>query len=281
MTHSKGNEMVTGYLHPNYAESFAEFGTPRQLPQSQGWILERKIPGFSYRDAMGCYPLFNCLDWSQIPADLDSMQDELVSLALVTDPFGEYDLAWLHQCFKDVVIPFKEHFIIDLQHPLNKLGGKSRRKHARRALRKVEVEVCEDPLKHLAEWSGLYAHLIERHNIRGMRAFSKKAFSMQLNIPQTVMLRAIYEGTTVGAQLYYLQGDVVHCHLGANSEMGYEVGATYALDWFSFEYFADKARWLDIGGGAGVSNNGTDGLSQYKRGWSTETQTTYFLWPDF
>jgi hypothetical protein len=265
-----------GYMHPEYAQSLAEFGTPRLLPRCGGWILERRIPGFPHQDAMGCYPLFCCRDWSQLYADLEEIGEELVSLALVTDPFGEYDTAYLHHCFKDIVIPFKEHFIVDLRRPLNEIGGKRRRKHARRALRTVQVEVCQEPIQFVETWVSLYANLIERHNIRGIRAFSRTNFAKQLSLPGVVVLQAMYEGRVIAAQLYLIQGNVVHCHLGASTEIGYEVGATYALDWFSIEYFADKARWLNLGGGAGIQSDGTDGLRQYKQGWATETRTAYF-----
>jgi len=268
--------MVTGYLHPQYAESLSEFGTLRELPRCGGWVLQRQIPRDHGCDAMGCYPLFVCRDWSQLHADLEEIGDELVSLALVADPFGDYDAAYLQRCFKDVVIPFKKHYIVDLQRPLNEIGGKRHRKHARRALRTVQVKACEEPTQFVETWLRLYTLLVERHNIEGIRAFSKTAFAKQLSIPGTVALQAVHEGTIVGAQLYFTQGDVVHCHLGASSQVGYEVGATYALDWYSIEYFAHKARWLDLGGGAGIASNGMDGLSQYKRGWSTDTRTTYF-----
>jgi hypothetical protein len=29
-------------------------------------------------------------------------------------------------------------------------------------------------------------------------------------------------------------------------------------------------HWLDLGGGAGINNNCIDGLSLYKKGWSTK-----------
>lgn len=99
--------MVYGYLHRRYAESFIGFGTPRELPRCGGWILERKIPGFSYHDGMGCYPIFACMDWSQLHIDLGHIGDDLVSLALVTDPFGEYDEALLNRSFGERVFPFK------------------------------------------------------------------------------------------------------------------------------------------------------------------------------
>jgi len=268
--------MVTGYLHPLYLESLSEWGSPRKLPRSGGWILERQIPESSYRDAMGCYPMFFCQDWSQLYVDLEEIGDELVSLALVTDPFGDYDEAYLKRCFKDVVIPFKKHYIVNLNFPINEIGNARHRKHARRALKAVQVQVCEDPIQFIETWSKLYEQLIVRHNIEGIRAFSKTAFAKQLSIPGTIMLQAVYQGVTVGAQLYFMQGEVVHCHLGASSQAGYEVGASYALDWFSIEYFATKARWLDLGGGVGIASEGMDGLSQYKQGWSTDTRTIFF-----
>jgi hypothetical protein len=51
---------------------------------------------------MGCYPLFACQEWSQLNADLEGVAGELVSLALVTDPFGEYDLTDLRGCLRIV-----------------------------------------------------------------------------------------------------------------------------------------------------------------------------------
>ncbi len=60
----------TGYLNQAYAHSLSEFGNPRLLPQSQGSILEREILESSYRDAMGCYPLFACKDWAHLSEDI-------------------------------------------------------------------------------------------------------------------------------------------------------------------------------------------------------------------
>jgi hypothetical protein len=225
---------------------------------------------------MGCYPLFACQDWSQLYLDLEAVGEDLVSLALVTDPFGDYDESYLQRCFGDVVIPFKDHYVVDLARPMNEIGGRRRRKHARRALRKIQVEVSEEPTQFAEEWMALYNVLIERHNIRGLRAFSRTAFTTQLAIPGMAMFRAVYQGTVVGAQLNLVQGDVVYAHLAAFSQVGYQVGASYALDWATIEYYVDKARWLDLGGGVGLAKDAVDGLSQYKQGWCTGTRTAYF-----
>ena len=69
---------MTGYLHPLYAESLAEFGAPRRLARCGGHLLARKIPGGDGHDAMGCYPLFCCPDWSGLRDDLEEARDQLV-----------------------------------------------------------------------------------------------------------------------------------------------------------------------------------------------------------
>src|SRR5215813_2398166 len=115
---SSTNEALTGYLHPEYARSLAEFGTPRQLNASGSWILERSIPGTPDLDAMGCYPIFACANWSGLRADVENLPDSIVALAVVTDPFGVYDLALLSECFPHRVKPFKQHYVIDLSREL-------------------------------------------------------------------------------------------------------------------------------------------------------------------
>lgn len=69
---------------------------------------------------------------------------------------------------------------------------------------------------------------------------------------------------------------MAYSHLTAFSELGYMLRASYALYWFAIERFSDKVRWIDLGGGAGVRSKDTDGLSTFKRGWSTGTRPAYF-----
>ena len=268
---------LAGYLHPDYAASLAEFGAPRELPRCKGWVLVRSVAGSSHRDAMGCYPLFACQDWSRLHEDLETLEG-LVSLALVTDPFGDYSPDYLRRCFPDVMRPFKEHYVIDLSaSPLDSVCRHHRR-YARKALRHVVVERCEEPLAFLDDWVRLYDHLIERHRIRGIPAFSRRAFEIQLQVPGLIAFRAVYGGKTVGMLLWYVQGEVGYYHLGASSPAGYEQRASFALFWRAFEYFIERAdlRWLNLGAGAGLKRNVADGLSRFKRGWATGTRTAYF-----
>lgn len=268
-------ETPTGYLHPEYAESLREFGEPRALPACGGWVLERPIPGSTAVDASGCYPFFACRDWSRLPEDLDQAGRTWVTLSFVADPFGAFDPAELRRGL-DLVVPFKERYVVDLSRPASEIGSEHHRRYAERALRKVRVDVCPDPAAHLQEWVELYAHLIRKHEIRGIRAFSPRAFERQLRIPGLVMFRAVCEGQTAGLDLWYVQGDVAYGHLVACSPLGYAARASYALKWTLIRYFAGKARWIDLGGGAGAAGSGDDGLSQFKKGWATGTRTTWF-----
>lgn len=266
---------VTGYMHPGHAESLAEFGTPRELPDSGGWLLERAIPGFGSHDAMGGYPLFACRDWSVLQTDLNDLEGELVSVALVTDPFGNFDRELLDECF-DVVIRFKEHFVADLSEPPGAIASKHHHKYALKALEEVNVQVCSEPLELLDEWVSLYGTLTERHGISGIRAFSRTAFEKQLAVPGMVALRAERDGVAVAANLFFVQGETAYDHLTASSSEGYECRASYALKWCAMQYFRGKVRWIDWGGGAGASADHSDGLTVFKRGWAQTTRPAYF-----
>jgi hypothetical protein len=269
---------VSGYAHPSYAESLGEFGSPLELRRCGGWLLKRKIPVSPYFDTMGCYPIFACQDWSQLSEDLEDIADELVSLSAVPDPFGTYSETDLNRSFRDVVRPFKQHFIVDLSRPMEDIASSHHRQYARKASLKIVVEKCENPSQFIKEWVDLYAALVRRHGIKGIPAFSELSFSKQLRVPGIVMFRALERETTVGMKLWYDQGDVGYSHLSACSARGYQIHASYALMWHSIEHFAtrSKLRWLDLGGGAGVDTSRVDGVGLFKQGWSTETRTVYF-----
>lgn len=278
MPHESTRESVNpsfGYGSRAYAESLSGFGALIHLPHSEGYLLKRNIPGASDYDAMGSYPLFFCRNWNLLATDLAQLPDDIISISVVADPFGSYSLNDLERCF-DIVDPFKVHYIVDLEQPLEKIGTRHHQKSARAAFRDVHVEVCEDPAGFIDQWCELYGTLAKRHNIHGIRAFSREAFLQQLSMPEVIVHMAFHQDRVVGAQLYYIQDDVVHCHLGAVSDRGYELGAFYAMDYFSFEYFSGLARKLDLGGGVGFSESREDGLSLYKKGWSAEVRPVYF-----
>ncbi|GAG96010.1 unnamed protein product, partial [marine sediment metagenome] len=179
---------------------------------------------------------------------MEELRGNLITLALVTDPFGEYDENFLRLCFQDVVIPFKEHYVVDLSQPIDDIVSKHHRYYARKALNEVQVQVCTVPSQFTEEWIALYDNLIERHEIKGIKAFSRTIFEEQLNMPGLIMLRAVHQNIGVGAQLWFSQEEVGYNHLTAISETGYGLYASYALQWYATRFFSDKVRWLDLGG---------------------------------
>lgn len=278
-SHVKDDEALTGYNHTEYAKSLNEFGIPCELRRSKGWILKRHIPGFPEHDAIGIYPLFCCQKWLQLGTDLKDLRENsrLVCLYLVTDPFGKYDFAYLNRCFKDTVFPFKEHFVVDLSRGINTYVAEHHRRYAQKALKSIRVERCSNPPQFADTWIKLYANLINRHQIVGIQAFSEAAFIRQLKIPGLVSFRAMHEGNTVGMLLWYVQGDIGYYHLGAFSDLGYRLRASFALFWFALEYFKEFGlNWLNLGAGAGLKDNKNDGLARFKYGWSTGTRTAFF-----
>lgn len=266
----------SGYRSPAYARALSDQGHPLGLPRSAGWLLEREIAGTPYRDAVGCYPVFACMDWAQLHRDLDELEGKLVSLVAVTDPFGSFEPADLRRSFPDLVTPFKEHFVVDLTQPSASLGTPHHRRNVRKALGTLVVERVAHPPELSAEWTRLYEQLVARHGIHGAAAFSPASLARQLEVPGLVALRARSGAETVGVILWYLQGEVAYYHLAAYSEEGYRQRASFALFWRSSEAFAaEGVRWLSLGAGPGAEADPDDGLSRFKRGWATGTRTVF------
>ena len=266
---------LTGYAHPEYAAALAEYGIPRPLPLSAGWVLVREIAGAGRCDAMGGYPFFACTNWSALEADLDALPAELVSLTIVTDPLGDFEPASLRRAFRDRLVPFKEHFVVDLERRGDAYVSAHHRRYARRAARVVEVERCGRPVDHLDEWAALYDVLVGRHGIRGIAAFSRASFGRQLRVPGIAMFRASQSGAAVGMTLWYEMGDAAYYHLGAYTPAGYDVRASFAMFAEVIAHYRGRLRWLVLGAGAGVRSDGRDGLTRFKRGWATGTSTVY------
>ncbi len=266
----------TGYLSPLYALSLSELGDPVELTGCGGWLLKRRVPGIEAFDAMGCYPIFSCCDWSGLHNDLEQLKGQLACVSMVTDPFGEYDLEVLRLCFPDMLAKFKDHCVTDLAKPDESFVSNRNRDCARAALREVDVQVCANPVEHLHEWVTLYGVLVRKHRIRGVAEFSEAAFLRQLQIPGLTVFRAVHRGETVCMTLWYAQGDAAYYHLGASSLRGYELKASYGVFKTAIAYFRGKDfRWLNLGAGAGQSDRKNDGLLRFKRGWSSGTRAAY------
>ncbi len=268
--------MNTGYYHRAYAESFENHGVIVPLKQAGGWLLERPIPGTELRDVMWCYPLLCCSRWSNLGDDLDQLGSERVAVYAVTDPFGDFSSSELQAWFPDVFKPFKEHFVVELSVPFDQRLSPHHRRNVRKASNAVKVDRCKNPSSLLDDWMALYANLIHRHRIRGITAFSRRAFRRQLRVPGLCAYRALVDKHTVGALLWYVSNSVAYYHLGAFSDVGYEKRAPYALFFEALKDLgAQGVHWANLGGAAGTHTNTTDGLARFKTGWATGTRTSY------
>lgn len=267
-------ETASGYRHPLYARSLACYGVPRELPLSGGWLIERAIPKTCFHDAMGPYPLFACRDWRMLERDLAALEG-LVAATLVADPFGAHDPGLLRACFPDVMQPYKQHFVTDLARDPEEFIASHHRRNARKALALLTVEHCDQPALHAGAWLRLYRCLVERHGIAGLADFPDESLRLQLEVPGLEMLRAAHGGETVGIVLWMVSGGVAYYHLGAYSDAGYRLGASFAIFRTAIDRFATRGlRWLNLGGGPGVGGEG--GLVRFKRGWSTGVRTAWF-----
>jgi hypothetical protein len=263
--------MPSGYRHPGYAASLSEFGTPLYLPRSGGWLLVREIPRSAQRDAMGCYPLFFCDDYEALAADLQALAPDIVSVVLVADPVSPPPPQVLASVF-DFARAYKPHYFIEAGASLSGLPSRTHAKNVRRGMRKLAVERCERPAEFLADWNRLYGELAGRHAIEGLRRFSPAAFAQQFEVPGFELFRASLDGETVGLHAWYVQDGGAYSHLSAFSAAGYELDASYALQWRAIEHFNALGYWINLGGG--LSSDGSDGLSRFKQGFSGTTRVS-------
>ena len=77
--------------------------------------------------------------------------------------------------------------------------------------------------------------------------------------------------------VWYIIKDVAYYHLGASSDHGYRLNASFSLFYQSIEYFSSKGiNWINLGAGAGTESDSDTGLDRFKKGWSSGTKAVYF-----
>jgi hypothetical protein len=265
-----------GYSNERYAASFAEFGKLLPLNGADSWLLVRKIAGTPFSDAIGAYPFFMCEDFSKCATEMSGLAEGVVSVALVPDPFLGLSYQQLQVQF-DIAIPYKTHYLVDLDVTFDRYLRKNHRYYAKRSRSRMAVEMAKDASAYAVEWVELYRHLVERHGIAGLRAFSPKALAEQLSVPGCHYFRAVHENSVVGALICYLDRGVVYAHLTSTTPLGQTLMAQYALLWNAIEYFRGRAKWFELGGVPGSSDQDSgEGLAFFKRGWATVTCQAYF-----
>jgi len=278
-----------GYLHPTYLASLTAWGEPVFLPEAQGWLLRRPLPcaeaelgisesADSHCDLSGPYPFLRCLNPLHLPTDLALNSGAATALVIVTDPLGpELPQNFWPTLFPDCCRLFKAHWGVDFALPLQ--ISSHHRYYARKALRSLEIERVSEPLSVLKSWNTLYAHLVQRHQIQGLRRFSEQAFAQQLQVPGIVVFVATYQSEIVAMHLWYWESELglAYSHLAACSAVGYLHSAPYALYLAAIEWFqAQGAAELDLGGEVStLGAQSQSGLGFFKRGWANRERPVW------
>jgi len=249
-------------------KSLDSIGEAHFLKHAQGWLFKRTFRQFGF-DLTGSYPFFKALKPENLKADLQALQtlESFIALVLVSDPLDPNSEKQLGPLFPDCFRLFKHHYGIDLTQKLE--FSAHHRYYARRAERTQSFEVLVEPLQILNEWFDLYQNLILKHQIKGVRAFSKTAFQNLLQTPGLIAFLARIDQDILGIHLWMLDPaqKKAYSHLAASSKLGYENYCAYLLYQKGIAWFAEQGyHHLDLGGG--LYNQSENGLAFFKQGWS-------------
>jgi hypothetical protein len=185
-----------------------------------------------------------CGHWDSLLDDLQTSGKTWVTFTAVPDPLGAPGEAELRRIFRDHIRRFKTHYVAELEG----WTGPTRAGHRAMA----------------------------RHTIQGLRAFSRASFAALFAVPGMHVARAVSGNETVAMSLWATHGEYGYYHLSASSARGYELSATYAMVDSAIRYLRGIGlTFLDLGGGAGVTEPDADGLGDFKRGWATAERTAW------
>ena len=236
-------------------------------------VLLRSIPGSTWQDALGCYPLSVIDPHADLEAGLAELRElGLVSVALVPDPLLGPSVSQLSAAF-EVCRPFKTHFVIDREASPVCFA----RTH-RRMIRKARKDCTFGPValrEVMGEWERLYAHTIQRHQVTGLQKFNPGYFRALAEMPEIVALAARKNDEIIAMILWVQSGGIAYAHLEGSSVAGYKTQAIYGIFDEANRYFAD-CRFLHFGGTAGLAGGAADGLAYFKRGFANREVTAYF-----
>lgn len=259
------------YASHEYAKAFAQNLEFIYLEEAKIFVVKRPIPGTSFHDAVGCYPLSPISETGDLDKDFSTLKKHnIISLVLVADTFFSPAQERLRDFF-DHVVEFKEHYLCNLSE--NNEYSSHHRYEVKRALKSLEVRKI-DFKDFIEEWIKLYQNLIDKHEIKGIQAFSREYF-LELQNTNPLMFGAFIDETLVSSHLWFEYSGYGYSHLAASNEIGYKLSAAYPVIDASLKYFRESGvKMVDLGGDSGITD--TKGkLTFFKKGFSNMSKFCY------
>lgn len=264
--------MTHPYASRAYAESLPHVGDPIEVPEWGTHVLARATPMGGRTDAAGPYPLTPVTAEADLPGGLARLRSAgLVSAVMVLDDRLRPPLSAL-EVELDVVRRFKSHFVYD-----RALGPLDYAKHHRYEVRRAHARVHAEEIRlvdHLAAWSALYGELAERHGLSGLHLFPSVHHERLARTEGVRTFGAFMEDRLVAAHIFVAHGGYAVSHLAASAPDGYRNGAAYAVNDLAIAALAE-CDVINFGGGAGATDDPSDGLVQFKKGFSNRIAASY------
>jgi hypothetical protein len=252
-----------GYLHPSYAESFADAGEVRHLRGSGSWLLIRDIAGTPRRDAWVGYPRLVASDPRGLHDDIQGIAalTDAVAVTALTDPLSRLDGELLRPSFPDLVRVDARHYVADL---VSFWPARDHRRAAREALRLVDVVVEAAPALLVPAWEALGGATLPGREL----GLTDESLARQLALPGCVSFSALAEDGPVALAVVYVSGDDATLHAMTSSPVGEALGARYALVQTIVEDMAGRGlRSLDLGT--------SDADPAFMDGWTEDLRPSY------
>ena len=258
------------YTTREYVKTLAHLGEVLTL-EGGASLLVRQVQGIDCLDWAGPYPFLDGGHLAGLECDLrHATSQSVAALSAVLEPLTMPNERLISNVFPDFDRPFKQHALVDLGADLEAQRSSQHRRKVRRALRKVNVERASVDDSVREEWLGLYSGLREARGFAGQMAdFDEAGLEAQLGLPGSRYYRARMSGTTVAAALWFDSEEFTWYHLGASTDAGRAVEASYALFDLALRQSVEAGlSWANLGGGAGLAEIEDDGLARFKRGWT-------------
>ncbi len=267
------------YRSPDYGRSFASrFDVITTLSAPATW-LRRPVDGTGSFDFAGAYPCISLPDYSALDAALDELKEAGgVSVVFVTNAFDDAAIANVADRSDRLALcrPFKTHHVVAFDGPWRRhLSAHHERELKAARKQPLAARVVETTPGYAGTFWPLYEVLIDRHDISGVQALGPEIIAAQCGLPGTVAVEIVDGDEVIASSLWVHDDREAHIHLHAQTPDAYSRRASYLLYEAALDFLSERVERVDLGGGAGFTDNAEDGLSRYKKGWSNATARTY------